>query len=258
MPLPGPDAAGLTGVRLDFTDETSRDEAGGDPDAAGALAGLADASLHPEERPAWDALRSERRRREWLMGRLAAKDAVRRRLESSAGLVVDRAAIAIRPDEWGRPRATGEALARAGRPVALSIAHTQGVAAAVAADTCDGVGLDLERIDRRRGDYERAAFTDEERRALDAGPGATRAERALRLFCAKEAVAKAIGRGLLGSPLNLRVADCDLEVTRAGLEVAGRLARDLPALRGRRLAAWIGRSDLLVVALAFCETPLER
>ena len=246
MVLPGPAAADLTCVRLDFA------EAPGSDGGAAGLEDLAAASLHPDERSEWEALRSLRRRREWLMGRLAAKDAVRRRLESLGGVVPAPDAIAVRPDAWGRPLATCEAVEKAGPPPALSIAHTHGVAAAVAGTTSDGLGLDLERIDRRRGDYERAAFTVEERRGLDAGPQTTRAERALRLFCAKEAVAKAIGRGLSGSPLNLHVGDCDAEVTRAGIEVAGSLLRALPALRGRRIVAFIGTTDRLIVALARC------
>jgi 4'-phosphopantetheinyl transferase EntD len=247
LPLPGPVAADLTCVRIDFPDDA---QVGAD-DPEG-LQGWADVSLDPEERVAWEAIRSARRRQEWLMGRLAAKDAVRGRLEAR-GMAPEAAAIAIRPDSLGCPRAAGPAVEGSGAPMAISIAHTRGVAAAVAGATADGLGLDIERIDRRRGDYERAAFTDEERRRLDAGPGDQRAERALRLFCAKEAVAKAIGRGLMGSPLNLRVLDCDAEVRHAGLEVAGSLARVLPAFRGQRLPAWIGMSDRLVVAWARVE-----
>jgi len=250
MPLPGRATADLTCVRLEFGEDPQ-----GVAEPPQALQDLADASLEPEERAAWDALRSAPRRREWLMGRLAAKDAVRHRLEATRGLAAARDAIAIRPDAWGRPRVAGPAVATAGTPISVSIAHTRGVAAAVAGETSDGLGLDIERTDRRRGDYERAAFSDEERRRLDAGPADRRVERALRLFCAKEAVAKAIGRGLLGSPLNLSVADCDAEVTRADLEVAGSLARALPGLRGRRLTAWIGTSDRIVVAWARCEAP---
>jgi len=249
LALPGPAATDLTCVRIDFPDDA--------PIGAGdaeALRRLADVSLDPEERAAWDAMRSARRRQEWLMGRLAAKDAVRGRLEAH-GIAAEPAAIAVRPDPLGCPRAAGPAVAASGAPMAIAIAHTRGVAAAVAGATADGLGLDIELIDRRRGDYERAAFTDDERRRLDAGPADERVERALRLFCAKEAVAKAIGRGLMGSPLNLRVLDCDAGMTCAGLEVAGSLARSLPAFHGRRLPAWIGMSDRLVVAWARVEEP---
>jgi phosphopantetheinyl transferase len=247
MDLPGPAAADLSCVRLEFPDDSA--EA---PEDLAAIASLASSSLAPEERDAWEALRSPRRRREWLMGRLAAKDAVRRHLESAGGGVgIGREAIAILADAWGRPHV-------AGPPIAIAIAHTRGVAAAVAGATRDGLGLDIERLDRRRGDYERAAFSDEERRRLEAGPAQERAARALRLFCAKEAVAKAIGRGLMGSPLNLRLAASDEDVTRADLEIAGRLERELPALRNRRLTAWIDERDGLIVAVARCAEPPGR
>lgn len=253
MALPGPFASDLTGVVLEFPDE-SFDA----PEDLETLAVLADSSLAPEERDAWGGFRSARRRREWLMGRIAAKDAVRRHLETAGGPVAARGreAIAILADAWGRPHVEGTAaVSAAGAPIAISIAHTRGVAAALAAATRDGLGIDIERLDRRRGDYERAAFSDEERRRLDQGPAPSRPARALRLFCAKEAVAKALGRGLMGSPLNLRLAGFDDDVTRADMDIAGSLAREFPALRGRTLRAWIGDHDGLVVAVARCADP---
>ena len=249
MALPGPDEGDRTCVRLEFPDAS-----GDAPEDLEAIARLAGASLAPQEHAAWEAFGSARRRREWLMGRLAAKDAVRLHLGMARGGGFGREAITVLPDAWGRPHATGPALAEAG-PVAIAIAHTRGVAAAVAAATTDGLGIDIERLDRRRGDYERAAFSDEERGRLGSGPPDGRPERALRLFCAKEAVAKAIGRGMLGSPLNLRIAGFDDAVTRAEIEADGSLLRALPALRGQRLAAWIDAHDRLIVAFARCARP---
>src|SRR6185295_1331322 len=106
-------------------------------------------------------------------------------------------------------------------------------------------------LDRRRGDYEPAAFTDDERRRLDAGPADRRTERALRLFCAKEAAAKATGLGLMGSPLNLHVVACDAGLERVELRAVGRLAEALPD--GDRIpttVAWVGTRAGLVIALS--------
>lgn len=173
------------------------------------------------------------------MGRLAAKEAVRLRLMRSGfrsrpaerhSPPQSRREIVVRTDERGRPSA--------GPRIALSIAHTEGLAVAAVATRAAGIGIDVERLDRRRGDYERAAFTDDERRRLDAGPADRRAERALRLFCAKEAAAKATGLGLMGSPLNLHLVACDAEVARVELRAVGRLADAFA--EEKTLVAWVG------------------
>jgi len=219
------------------------------PDDAEALWELAPVSLAPDELETWRSFRLPKRRREWLMGRLAAKEAVRLRLmrsdfpsrpEARPSPPPSRREIVVRTDERGRPSA--------GPAIALSIAHTEGIAVAAVATRAVGIGIDVERLDRRRGDYERGAFTDDERRRLDAGPADRRAERALRLFCAKEAAAKATGLGLMGSPLNLHLVACDAEVARVELRPVGRLAEALA--EAETLVAWVGVGAGLVVALS--------
>jgi phosphopantetheinyl transferase len=184
------------------------------------------------------------------MGRIAAKDAVRLHLEKTRGLRLPVREISILADERGRPHAHVPLLETAGASPTVSIAHTDGVAVAVASGRGDAIGIDVERLDRRRGDYERAAFDDDERRRLDAGTPGERAARALRLFCAKEAAAKATGLGLMGSPLNLRILDADATLTHVVLEAAGRLAEAFPDGRDRRFAAWIDDVDGILIALA--------
>jgi phosphopantetheinyl transferase len=228
------------------------------PGDAETLADLASEFLAPEEALAWDGFRSPKRRREWLMGRIAAKEAVRLRLtrtDSPPGLKrhetppLSRRDIVIRADERGCPSLE--------IAVDLSIAHTEGVAVAAASTRAAGIGIDIERLDRRRGDYERAAFTDEERRRLDDGPADRRAERALRLFCAKEAAAKATGLGLMGSPHNLHLVDCDAGLARVELRTAGRLAEALAAgaparfdAADRTAVVWVAAGAGLVIALS--------
>jgi phosphopantetheinyl transferase len=242
------------------------------PDVAAALAEQAPVSLAPDELETWKMFRLPKRRREWLMGRMVAKEAVRARLTRSdlAPRLPARHSwpshreIVVRADERGRPfvpRFPGSA-GSGGKVkeavIVLSIAHTEGVAVAAVSTRAAGIGIDVERLDRRGGDYERAAFTDDERRRLDTGPPDRRAERALRLFCAKEAAAKATGLGLMGSPLNLHLVDCDAGLTRVELRAVGRLAEALPeaspetseAERSRPLVAWVGTRAGLLIALS--------
>jgi len=212
---------------------------------------LAHFVLSRAERLAWRALGAPKRRREWLSGRVAAKDAVRHHLLATRGITLFPADIEITPDQHGRPQPRGAVLERLGVALSVSIAHTDGVAMAIAAEPARGIGIDVERIDRRRGEFERAAFTPDELRLLGPDDGGTaRRERGLRLWCAKEAVAKAIGRGLMGSPLNLEAQDADQALGRVGLRSAGSLARELPHLAGVAVVAYVDRQGDLIVATA--------
>ncbi|HET8946404.1 MAG TPA: 4'-phosphopantetheinyl transferase superfamily protein [Candidatus Polarisedimenticolia bacterium] len=210
------------------------------PDDAEQLAESAAASLAPEEIETWNTFRLPKRRREWLMGRIVAKEAVRILMRRDDGPhPPSRREIVVRTDERGRPSVPA---------MVLSIAHTEGIAVAAVSTRAAGIGIDVERLDRRRGDYEPAAFTEGERRRLDAGPADRRAERALRLFCAKEAAAKATGLGLMGSPHNLDLVACDAGVTRVELRAAGRLAEAVPPEeRQKTLVSWVGAGDGLVI-----------
>ena len=233
---------------------------------------LADVVLGLVERDAWRSLGGAKRRREWLMGRIAAKDAVRLRLLGTRGVRLLPADIAIVADSFGKPEVCGPALEHLGASFSVSIAHTDGAAMALSSEPARGIGIDLERLDRRRGDYERAAFHEAERAFLSGvaagsdGPDAgwprtdddrraAHRERALRLWCAKEAVAKALGRGLMGSPLNLERRGGDHGLERVDLVVAGSLARALPHRIDRPVPAFVTRQADWIVSAALVTTP---
>jgi phosphopantetheinyl transferase len=84
----------------------------------------------------------------------------------------------------------------------ISISHSHGLAAA--ALSCGGgtIGLDVENLSKlRRGTWVRKAFSSEEKDFFqNPAPHA-----ALRLWCAKEAAAKACGTGLQGAPQKWQV-----------------------------------------------------
>ncbi|HUD71950.1 MAG TPA: beta-ketoacyl synthase N-terminal-like domain-containing protein [Dongiaceae bacterium] len=214
---------------------------------------LAHFVLSRRERQTWRTVGGAKRRREWLMGRVAAKDAVRHFLINSRGLAAFPADIEITSDPHGRPAPGGAFLNRLGLSLSVSIAHTDGVAMALAAEPALGVGIDIERVDRRRGEFERAAFNPEELRLLGEGSEADRRERALRLWCAKEAVAKAIGRGLMGSPLNLLAGAADEGLNRIDLRLAGSLLAALPHLATATLTARVDREGDLIVATSLSD-----
>ncbi len=154
--------------------------------------------LHADEEAAWRALdATPRRRRAWLLGRAALKDALRAFLARRAGRddMLHPAAVSIGTDEAGAPRVRE---AGGGPAPYLSLSHTEDAAVAVAAS--GPVGVDLERADAAR-DLDVASFAteDEVRRLAEAGHPDDPTW-ATRLWCAKEAAAKARGTGLRGRP----------------------------------------------------------
>jgi len=70
----------------------------------------------------------------------------------------------------------------------------------------------------------------------------------LRLWCAKEAVAKALGLGLVGGPRGLVVEQLDPASGSVQLRLSGEMAERLPTVDGRTLVAHTARERDLVVA----------
>ncbi|MFE4538494.1 beta-ketoacyl synthase N-terminal-like domain-containing protein [Streptomyces scopuliridis] len=195
------------------------------------------------ERAGYDALPPVRRR-QWLLGRVAAKDAVRGLLWGEGADEIYPAEIAVRNDETGRPVAHG-VHGRAPGELTVSIAHCRETGVAIARrGVC---GIDIEEItDRPRSAAEMACDSGE--LALldglvalhpDSGPGWF-----TRFWTAKEAVAKARGTGLRGRPADYRVVAADaarLRVVTEGraYEVSVRQVANPPGLPERQyIVAW--------------------
>ena len=210
-------------------------------------------ALSPAEREAILRLQGPpRRREEWLAGRLAAKDAVRMHLRDVLGTDVAPAALEILSDAHGRPIAGGDALLELGCGIHVSISHSQGTAAAVAcasAGLC-GVGADIEYVTGNHDGLAELALADQERPLLALAPHSAEREWLIRLWCAKEAVAKALGRGMLGGPWNLIARSLDLRSGQVEMEVAGALAAAMPQYTGLRFPVHTGRAGDLAYASA--------
>ncbi|HYD40901.1 MAG TPA: 4'-phosphopantetheinyl transferase superfamily protein [Anaeromyxobacter sp.] len=166
-------------------------------------------SLLGEERALWARHRSPRRRAEFLAGRIAARRAVAQALgeEREAELEIGR-------DPTGAPSVRGHPALH------VSISHSHGLAAAVAAPFA--VGVDLERTEPRPEAFARMFFTDAEHERLAAVPGPEREELLHVLWTRKEAASK-VGRW--GGRLPFGTLDCSGEtVTVSGRRIALRSA----------------------------------
>jgi phosphopantetheinyl transferase len=117
---------------------------------------------------------------------------------------------------------------------------------------CEGIGVDVERLGTTREGFEIGAFTSEERGLLSQN-GSLREEQAMRLWCAKEAVAKALGRGLMGGPRGLLAQRLDARKGIVELTVSGTMAKEFPELRGINLTAFTLREGDLIFASSLCK-----
>jgi phosphopantetheinyl transferase len=182
LPIPGA-PAGIAGRRMDAAMLKGFD-----------LALLARHYLHGSE---WQAFAGKSalpaRQRDWLLGRIAAKDAARAwcarpGLHPAAFAVVNDAsgqpALACWPPGWPLP--------------CISIAHADGRALALASDA--PAGVDIEKIAVRDAHCVASFCTAPERQLLAAVPDAGRDAWITRLWCAKEAFGKRLGTGAAGGP----------------------------------------------------------
>lgn len=175
-----------------------------------------------------------RGRRQWLLGRIAAKDAVRQWLWDHGEGPVFPAEIRVRNDESGRPYVTG-LHGRTLPPLDISLAHRAdaGVAIVRPHRPEPGPGIDIEEVVERDVQTLAVALGEDELRLLRARCAATGESEALwftRFWAAKEAVAKAEGTGFRGRPRDFTVlaataGDAAEDAPVERLLVSGRLER---------------------------------
>ncbi|MBB4265106.1 4'-phosphopantetheinyl transferase family protein [Roseospira visakhapatnamensis] len=132
-----------------------------------------------------------------------AAHALRRALLSSLTGIPPHAWRFTREPPLGKPRVAAPLAA----PPDVNLTHTGGLVAAVASGDAP-VGVDAEALDRQAPEESLMieVLTPAERATLP-GPGASRARAFLRLWVAKEAVAKALGLGLSRPLAGLEILD---------------------------------------------------
>jgi acyl transferase domain-containing protein/phosphopantetheinyl transferase (holo-ACP synthase) len=189
-------------------------------------------------------------RLQWLLGRIAVKDAVRFRQWESGAAGIFPVELTVRNDASGRPWVTS----RPGSGLIdcdVSLAHCREAAVAIArpwepgADPdLPGVGIDIAEVTSHQETTVRYALADEEMRLLDTIAAGQRDLWFTRFWTAKEAVGKAQHTGLEGRPrqFTVRAADAaELVVTAAGrtYRVGFKDVQNPPDLPPRRYAvAW--------------------
>jgi phosphopantetheinyl transferase len=153
-----------------------------------------------------------RGRRQYLLGRIAVKDAVRHWLwEHGAGPIFP-AEVGVRREPDGPPSVYGVAGRRL-PALDVSLAHSGEVGVAIARPAgTGGCGIDVEEVLDRPAGAMFVALTDAEKALLANLVATTGDSEALwftRFWTAKEATAKAEGTGLGGSPRRFVVTSAE-------------------------------------------------
>lgn len=153
--------------------------------------------LSMEEMPIFqNHARVPERQRQWLLGRVAAKDAVRLWVAGQGRLnMLHPAAITLSNDVKGRPFV--KALPGCAKAPQVSIAHCEDRAIATA--HYGEVGVDIERISARDASFIDAFTTPHERALIESFPETERHRLITRIWCAKEAAGKLLGTGVDGA-----------------------------------------------------------
>ncbi len=206
--------------------------------------------LNREEREYWNSLKDSHEAfiTHWLLGRAVAKDAVRYHIRREYGKLLGSADIFIENEDSGRPWAK-VILEGEEKKFPLSISHTGNRAVALVGDNLKEpfIGVDMEKLEEVSEDFLKGAFSLEERRWFQE-KGEINPERALRLWCAKEAVAKALGTGLKFSPQDLRVEGCSPESGEVEISLQGSWRENFPEFGGRNIRVYTFRREEFVVA----------
>ena len=191
------------------------------------------------------------RRTEWLFGRIAAKEAVRRFLKDFYQARWSDADIQIWADDSGKPHALGDWNEFLTTKLDIAIAHTSQFVVAVAAANAR-VGVDVESVSRDLSEeFAVGVFTPDE---LELAAKAASSSRALvRFWCAKEAVSKALGTGIRYSPKEMVVTDFLSDAGVLTLRLNGAWAEAFKNLRGRGLRVMV--KTVHDHALASCFIP---
>ena len=195
---------------------------------------------------------STSRRVEWLFGRVAAKEAVRRYLMDFHQARWSDADIQIWRDDSGKPHALGEWGDHLSSKIDIAIAHTAQFVIALAAANAR-VGVDVESVTRDLSEeFTAGVFMPEE---LELAANAANAAQAIiRFWCAKEAVSKALGTGIRYSPREMRVADYQPDTGRIIVRLEGAWLDAFKKFRGRDIE--VTSRIMREHALAFCFMPM--
>lgn len=171
---------------------------------------LARRYLNQDEMAVYNTI-SPRRKRQWLSGRVAVKDAIRNHLWSRKGHYdFWPKEITIENDDLGKPIASAHISDTYKEQLSISLAHKDRFSVAIAGERA--VGIDIEVIEPRDESIIELAMTQEEAKTMYTCTLDCEVDELItRIWAAKEAVAKLQGTGLGGRPKDFTVQEIEAD-----------------------------------------------
>jgi 4'-phosphopantetheinyl transferase len=168
-----------------------------------------DGLLSRPETEKFNSLKTDKRRRDWLLGRWTAKHLIQQVLAQEKGELLPLKLIEIGNNADGVPTVNGQ-WSTVNCQSSLSISHSQDHAFCAVREGGGAIGVDLERIEPRHAGFAVAYFTDvEQERITHHASRFTYDALVTAVWSAKEAVLKALHLGL---SVDTRAVTCLLEV----------------------------------------------
>lgn len=196
---------------------------------------------------------STSRRTEWLFGRVAAKEAVRRYLKDAFQARWSDADVRIWADNLGKPHAIGEWSDTLSTRLDIAIAHTAQFVIALAVPNYR-VGVDVESVERNLSEeFAAGAFSPSELEL--AAQTINSSHTIIRFWCAKEAVSKALGTGIRFSPKEMVVSEYNSENGSLKMILTGGWIESFKAFKGRYIEVTV--RTFRDHAFAYCFIPMS-
>jgi phosphopantetheinyl transferase len=210
---------------------------------------------HQELREFYSLEEPAHRREEWLLARIAAKDAIRILVKRLHGISLHPADIDIITDENGRPAPQGYWVQKIGYIPALSVSQSGQLAIGIAGRCAahQRLGVDVQRVELRSQDFEGTACAPQERSLLDSLEKPAQQAWLTRFWCAKEAVGKALGLGLIQAPQSVVVKAWDEASGVVSVALGESFAGEFPELAGVFIAVYTTSHQDFIVASTLCE-----
>lgn len=182
---------------------------------------LAYLALSRREREVWQALAdSNTDRTEWLLARICGKDAVRNFLRNHHGMQLCLADIEIESDGNRPPVVNGTWTTKLDRVPRIALTHRPGIGAAVVSADGDGCGISTKKMATSKNVINQMDLSPDEQNKIDSNFDSLNAEWLIRIWCAKEAVAKALGRDLTAGLSGLTLKHLEVQTGMLHLEIS--------------------------------------
>ncbi len=196
----------------------------------------------------------------WLAGRAAAKEAVRQLVRAEYGLDYLQADIELWPEEHGRLIVGGAWCASLPQVPLVSVANVKDRAVALATlpDAALYLGIQIAQADDHAHVTGRAVLDTNELNVLQRLSAETHDQRHVLGWCAKDAVARALGFDLAAAPQAVVIMDVDARRNLVSVALRGELAAAYPDLGPSNLIVYARSYDDLIVATTLCERVTDK